>query len=71
MHRVPGGADNPAVGGEAAAVADAGDNVEGITLAPQAGDRDIIAGAHRASRGYCLTPIDESKPHEEGVSCQP
>ena len=42
----------------------------GITLAPQAGDRGMVAAAHRASGGCCPTPIDESKPDEEGVSCQ-
>ncbi|MGH8064799.1 MAG: hypothetical protein ACRERE_06070 [Candidatus Entotheonellia bacterium] len=56
---------------EAAAAAGVEASAERVTLAPPAGDRGMVAGAQRANGGCCPTPIDESKPDEEGVSCQP
>jgi hypothetical protein len=55
---------------EAATAADAAASAEHVTLAPQAGDRDMVAGPHRARGECCATPIDESNPDKEGVSCQ-
>ena len=49
--------------------AGAGARAESITLALQAGDGGMVAGARGARGGCCPAPIDESKS-EEGVVCQ-